>query len=78
MLIDHLKDAELLTDRSDADSPYHPVNRYSENEEMIKASLLMGFGDRILRARRGRVVKGVIKSNELVVLSEYVLLCVRN
>ena len=68
--MDHLKEADLLSNRSDADSVYHPVNRYSENEEMIKAALLMGFGDRVLRVRRGKIVKGVIKSNDLVMLSE--------
>lgn len=72
LLVDHLKDANLLGDRSHADSIRHPVNQHADNEEMIKAALVMGFGDRILRVRRGKIVKGIIKSNELVILSEYV------
>ncbi|KAK4019939.1 hypothetical protein OUZ56_001938 [Daphnia magna] len=70
LLVDHLKDANLLGDRSHADSIRHPVNQHADNEEMIKAALVMGFGDRILRVRRGKIVKGIIKSNELVILSE--------
>jgi hypothetical protein len=72
LLVDHLKDANLLSDRQDADSTRHPVNMYADNEEMVKAALLMGFGDRILRVRRGRMIKGMIRSNETVILSEYV------
>lgn len=72
MIVDHLKDANLLGDRSHADSTRHPVNQHADNEEMIKAALVMGFGDRILRVRRGKIVKGIIKPNDLVILSEYV------
>lgn len=70
MLVDHLCDANLLTDRSNVDSFHHPVNHYAENEEMVKAALMMGFGDRILRVRKGRITKGIIKTKDLVILSE--------
>jgi hypothetical protein len=77
LLVDHLKDANLLSDRLDADSIHHPVNMHADNEEMVKAALLMGFGDRILRVRKGRMVKGMIKSDETVILSEYVFVNIK-
>lgn len=70
LLIDHLSGANLLDDARDAEDGNHPVNRNSENDEMVKAALLMGLGDQILRIRRGRIEKGIIKSDDLVLLSE--------
>lgn len=71
LLVDHLVDADLLSGRSDVDSFHHPVNSHADNEEMVKAALMMGFGDRILRVRRGRIAKGIIKARDLVILCEY-------
>ncbi len=70
LLIDHLSGANLLDDARVAEDDQHPVNRNSENDEMVKAALLMGLGDQILRIRRGRIEKGIIKSDDLVLLSE--------
>lgn len=68
--MDHVRDSDLLDGSSDTDSFNHPVNRNAHNEAMVKAALLMGFGDRVLRVRRGRMIKGVIKQKDLVILSE--------
>ena len=70
LLVEHIVEAGLLTERQNTENHNHPVNDYSKNEEMIKVALLMGIGDRILRVRKGRLVKGIFKSDESI-FSEY-------
>ena len=70
LLLDHLKDADLLMDREDATDPDHFSNSLSTNDEMVKAVLLMGFNDRILRVRRGRMVNGVVKPDEIAIVNQ--------
>ncbi len=71
LLVEHVIEAGLLTERQNTENYNHPVNDYSKNEEMINVALLMGIGDRILRVRKGRLVKGIFKSDESI-FSEYV------
>ena len=70
LLIGHLNEANLLDDSVDSFDYEHPVNANAKNDEMAKAALLMGLGDKVLRVRRGRIMKGVLKSDDLVISSE--------
>lgn len=70
-MLGHLRDAGLLTDVRDPDQDDHPVNQLKSNEEVVKAALLMGFCDTIVTVRKGKLVKGVLRSDEEVIHSEY-------
>lgn len=70
LLVGHLNEASLLSDSADAFDHDHPVNTNAGNDEMVKAALLMGLGDKVLRVRRGRIAKGILRSDELVISSE--------
>ena len=72
LLVDHVVEAGLLTERQNTENYNHPVNDNSKNEEIVKVALLMGIGDRLLRVRKGRLVKGIFKSDESIIISEYV------
>ena len=70
LLIDHLCDAKLLDYRSDAIDSRHPCNINADNEEVVKAALLLGLGDRVCRVQKGCIIKGAIKPDEVVIANE--------
>ena len=70
--MNHVVEAGLLGQQLNAEDYKHPVNNNSKNEEMVKVALLMGISDRVLRIRKGRIQKGVFKSDDLMIFSEYV------
>jgi len=70
LLVDHLCDADLLSHRSNAIDVDHPCNSNAANEEIVKAALLIGLSDRILRVQKGRIVRGAIKRDDVAITSE--------
>jgi len=70
LLVDHLCDANLLAHRSHANNSGHLCNANADNEEVVKAALLIGLSDRVCRVQKGRIVKGAIKPDEIVITNE--------
>lgn len=70
VLINRLKTANVISDIGRAKDEWDPVNFHMNNDEMVKAALLVGLSDRIVRVRRGCIKKGVVKQDETVFLSE--------
>lgn len=70
LLVDHLYESKLLNDKESASNPDLSCNKYSNNDELVKTILLMGIGDRLLRVRRGRLVKGTLKSDEFIFVNQ--------
>lgn len=70
LLANHLREAFLLSEATDATDSQHACNAFSNNEELIKMALLMGLGDKVLTIQRGRHSKGIIKVDEVVVYNQ--------
>ena len=70
LLIDHLCDADLLAHRSHVANVRHWCNANADNEEIVKATLLIGLSDRVCRVQKGRIVKGAIKPDEIIITNE--------
>jgi len=70
LLSDQLCDADLLAHRSHVANVRHWCNANADNEEIVKATLLIGLSDRVCRVQKGRIVKGAIKPDEIIITND--------